>query len=109
MSVPPKTNISDTLISRVDARTLDRYANMLKAMAHPVRMAIIDLLDKNKRLSVTEIYEALSLEQAVASHHLGILRDKGILQSSREGKNTYYFLDSPQFVTILECIQSREE
>jgi len=83
---------------------LEQAANMLKAIAHPMRIAIISYLDDGKRLTVTEIHERLKLEQSTTSHHLGILKDKGVLASKREGKNTYYFLKHDQLSSIVDCI-----
>lgn len=83
---------------------LEQAANMLKAIAHPVRIAIISFLEDGKRLTVTEIHEKLKLEQSTTSHHLGILKDKGVLASQREGKNTFYFLRHKQLSNIVECI-----
>ena len=78
----------------------------LKAIAHPVRLDIIELLKKNKKLTVTEIYLKLQLEQAIASHHLGILRDKGVLDSVRDGKNIYYALKHENVAKIIDCISN---
>jgi len=83
---------------------LEQAATMLKAIAHPMRIAIISFLDDGKRLSVTEIHEKLKIEQSTTSHHLGILKDKGVLASQREGKNTYYFLKHDQLSSIVDCI-----
>ena len=83
---------------------LEQAANMLKAIAHPMRIAIISFLEDGKRLTVTEIHEKLKLEQSTTSHHLGILKDKGVLASKREGKNTFYFLRHEQLSNIVECI-----
>lgn len=100
------THNSSTLLANTDDKVLQRCASMLKAMAHPIRMAIIHLLHQNDQLTVTAIYERLGLEQAVVSHHLGILRDKGILDANRQGKNTFYFLIRPEFMDILKCVQT---
>ncbi len=83
---------------------LEQAANMLKAIAHPMRIAIISYLEDGKRLTVTEIHEKLKIEQSTTSHHLGILKDKGVLASQREGKNTYYFLKHEQLSHIVDCI-----
>ena len=83
---------------------LEAAANMLKAIAHPVRISILNCLDKGKKLTVSEIHETLKIEQAAASHHLGILKDKGVLSSKRDGKNTYYFLKHDNFSNIIECV-----
>lgn len=83
---------------------LEKAAGMLKAIAHPVRIAILNLLEEGKKLSVTELHELLKIEQSAASHHLGILKDKGVLASKRDGKNTYYFLKHENLTNIIECV-----
>lgn len=83
---------------------LEQAAIMLKAIAHPMRIAIISYLEDGKKLTVTEIHEKLHLEQSTTSHHLGILKDKGVLASQREGKNTYYYLKHEQLSNIVDCI-----
>ncbi len=83
---------------------LEKAAGMLKAIAHPVRIAILNLLEEGKKLSVTELHEMLKIEQSAASHHLGILKDKGVLASKRDGKNTYYFLKHENLTNIIECV-----
>ncbi len=83
---------------------LESASEMLKAIAHPTRIAIVDMLDGDKKLSVTEIHEALKIEQAVASHHLSILKNKGVLLSERSGKNCYYSLKHQRLSQIVECI-----
>lgn len=85
---------------------LEKAAGMLKAIAHPVRIAILNFLEDGKRLTVTEIHELLKIEQSTTSHHLGILKDKGVLSSKREGKNTYYFLRHENLSNIVSCVSN---
>jgi ArsR family transcriptional regulator, virulence genes transcriptional regulator len=85
---------------------LEKASNMLKAIAHPVRIAILNYLEDGKKLTVTEIHERLKIEQSTTSHHLGILKDKGVLSSKREGKNTYYFLKHNNLANIIDCISN---
>lgn len=89
----------------LQAEKLDQATEMLKAIAHPVRLSIVHLLEGGKRLSVTEIFQTLNLEQANASHHLRILKDKGVLSLNREGKNIYYFLKHSQLTQVIRCIE----
>ena len=84
---------------------LEKASGMLKAIAHPVRIAIIGCLEDGQKLTVTEIHRKLGLEQAAASHHLGILRDKGVLTSKRDGKNIYYFLKHDTLKVLLNCVR----
>ena len=83
---------------------LDKAANMLKAIAHPMRIAILNFLTEGKKLTVTQIHELLGIEQSTTSHHLGILKDKGVLISKREGKNTFYYLKDKQLKDIVDCL-----
>ncbi len=89
---------------KLDPRKLEEAASKLRAIAHPMRIAIIGLLEDNEQMNVTEIYEALRIEQASASHHLNILKTKGVLESRRSGKNTFYFLKHEALSQMIECL-----
>jgi len=91
-------------IKNLDPESLEKASGMLKAMAHPVRISIISCLEEGGGRTVTEIHNCNGIEQSTASHHLGILKDKGVLGSRREGKNTYYFLKHEKIITLLNCI-----
>jgi len=95
------------LIINIDK--LEAVASKLRAISHPMRIAIIDVLAKDTKLSVTEIYEKLDIEQATASHHLNILKNKGVLESKREGKKIYYSLKNVTLTDIIECINRCNE
>ena len=91
-------------IKDLSPEQLEEAANMLKAIAHPMRIAILSFLEDGKKLTVTEIHELLEIEQSTTSHHLGILKDKGVLCSKREGKNTFYFLKHNNLSNIVNCV-----
>lgn len=88
----------------LDVEKLEMAASKLRAIAHPMRIAIIDLLTANPKMTVTEIYEYLNLEQASASHHLNILKNKGLLDSKRAGKMIYYSLKFEHLTEVIDCI-----
>lgn len=92
--------------SRFESNFLQSSSEILRAIAHPIRIAIVDLLHKEGKLSVTDIHENLSIEQAIASHHLRILKDKQVLVSKREGKNTFYSLKSGEFSEIIRTLET---
>ncbi len=93
----------------LDISKLELASSKLRAIAHPMRIAMIDLLHNNNKLSVTEIYSQLDIEQASASHHLNILKNKGVLISRREGKKIYYSLKNVVLTEIIECINRCNE
>jgi len=86
------------------ADQVEKAANMMKAIAHPMRLAILGHLSDGKELTVTEIHELIKIEQSTASHHLGILKDKGVLVSRRDGKNTIYSIKNTGLDKLVECI-----
>jgi len=87
---------------------LEKVAFILKTVAHPLRLGVIDLLTYHNRLSVNEICEKLNAEQSLVSHHLTNMKLKGILGSSREGKNIYYFLKMQEVVKVIACMENCE-
>ncbi len=92
----------------LDIEKLEMAASKLRAIAHPMRIAIIDLLNETQ-MSVTEIYNKLNIEQAAASHHLNILKSKGVLNSKRDGKKIYYSLKNQTLTEIIDCINRCNE
>lgn len=90
--------------SDLKPQEVERAANMMKAISHPMRLAILGYLREKNRLNVTEIHQLLEIEQSTASHHLGILKDKGILVSERQGKNTLYYLKHKNLSKLVHCI-----
>jgi DNA-binding transcriptional ArsR family regulator len=89
---------------KLSVEAVRQAATMLKCIGHPIRLQIIELLDRTGEQNVTAIYEALGIEQAVASQHLNLMRDKGILVSRRDGVNVYYRVDDPRVTQVIDCI-----
>ena len=83
---------------------MEKLAFILKTTAHPTRIAIVQLLAAHKSLSVTDLSERLNVEQSLLSHHLAGMRLKGILSSSREGKNIYYALKMREVIDVIQCL-----
>lgn len=72
-------------------QVFELHADLLKALAHPKRLEIIQLL-RDRTLTVSEIGEMLDLPQANLSQHLTVLRQSGVLNSRKIGKQIYYRL-----------------
>ena len=89
---------------KVDFLNLKKAAMILRALNHKLRQQIVKLIDENKRLTVTEIYVRLRLEQSVASQHLAILRRAGIVKTDRDGKFIYYSVNSSRVAHIMTCV-----
>ncbi|NTW33791.1 MAG: helix-turn-helix transcriptional regulator [Bacteroidetes bacterium] len=89
---------------KLDILKFDDIASKIKALAHPMRVAIVSLLESETKLNVTEISHKIKIAQTTTSHHLNILKNKGLLISKREGKETFYSLKSESLAKIIECI-----
>lgn len=94
------------LLERIEPKKILSAVNMLKVIAHPVRLAVVDLLTENEKMTVLEIQEALGVEQAVASQHLSLMEDKGVLCSEKVGRNKYVSLRFPKMKTIINCLEN---
>jgi ArsR family transcriptional regulator, virulence genes transcriptional regulator len=94
---------------KVDFVNLKKAAMILRALNHKLRQQIVKLIDDNKKLTVTEIYIKLRLEQSVASQHLAILRRAGIVKTTRDGKFIYYSVNSSRIEGIMSCVHSLTE
>mgnify|MGYP003632089332 CR=1 FL=1 len=93
---------------QLDNERVEKIAFVLKTIAHPMRVGIIDLLNRNEKMSVNDITAYLGLEQSLTSHHLANLKMKGVLGSKRDGKNIFYFLkmkEAPEIIKILEDVK----
>lgn len=90
---------------KIEQQELEKAAFILKSIAHPSRLAIIKILADRRLMAVSEISEALNLEQSLTSHHLNIMKTKGVLESTREGKSIKYKLKLTEVTQVLTCIE----
>lgn len=95
----------ETETKKFQTEKLKKVADILKTIAHPVRLSIIEMLADDTSLTVTELKKATAIEQSLLSHHLIKMKDKGILLSYREGKNSYYKLVDEHILKIFTCME----
>lgn len=90
---------------QLDLDRVEKIAFVLKTIAHPMRIGIIDLLNEHDKMSVNDITAYLGLEQSLTSHHLANMKMKGILGSKRDGKNIFYFLRMKEVVELVKVLE----
>jgi ArsR family transcriptional regulator len=93
-------------LNLISPEKLEKAAHILKTIAHPLRIAIVDLLSKQGKLSVGEITEILGSEQSLTSHHLSNMKLKGVLTSERDGQKILYSLQMEEVTGVLQCMSS---
>ncbi len=91
---------------KIERNKLEEVAKKLKVIAHPIRIAIIEVLQKNGSMNVKEIQDGLNIKQAQASHHLILLKTNGVLSSVKKGKMNYYYVKHQIINQIMECINN---
>jgi DNA-binding transcriptional ArsR family regulator len=78
---------------KIDLLSVKKAALVLRAVNHKLRQQILKLIDEHGKITVTELYIKLRLEQSVASQHLAILRKAGFVNTIRDGKFIYYSIN----------------
>lgn len=87
----------------MDYQIAQKVALVLKAVAHPIRLQIIETLEPGE-LCVGKIMEQVGAQQAVVSQQLSLLKDKDILDCRREGTNVYYHIKNTNVINLLDCV-----
>ena len=90
----------------LDYHAVKKSALILRAINHKLRQQILQLINENGQLTVTEIYVKLRLEQSVALQHLAILRRSNIVKTTREGKFIWYTVNHDRLNEIEQFIKS---
>ncbi len=86
------------------SQIFELHAGLLKALAHPRRLEIIQLL-RDQQLNVSDIYEMLDLPQANISQHLMILRGAGVVATQRDGKQIMYSITHPKILEASDALR----
>ena len=91
----------------MDAQTQERYkarAKVLKAVAHPTRLFIIDQIAKEERC-VCELTEMIGADMSTVSKHLSVLKDAGVVSDEKRGLMVYYRLRVPCILNVFSCVE----
>lgn len=92
------------MVVRVPDTLRQFKANIFQALAHPTRIAIIEVL-RDGEVPAGAIIERLGLEQANASQHLAILRAKQVVTSRKEGNQVFYSVRDPLLIEVLDIMR----
>ena len=90
---------------KIDVLQLKKAALILRAINHKLRQQILKLINQKEKITVTEIYVKLRLEQSVASQHLAILRKAGFVNTTRDGKFIYYSVNHDRLQEVQKFAQ----
>lgn len=88
-----------------EARNAAR-ARIVRAMAHPTRLFMVDEIAQHGRMCVCELTAMIGADMSTVSRHLAVLRNAGVLNDSKQGAQVFYELAFPGMARFLECVDS---
>lgn len=88
----------------VNQPNLKKASNIIRAIAHPVRLSIIKFIAEKGSTNVNRIYNSLKLEQSITSQHLRILRSAELVETNREGKFIFYKVNHAKIAKLNICL-----
>ena len=95
---------TEDFVNQYDDSDIERASRSLKAISHPLRLKILCTLG-DKEVSVQEIVENVGTSQSNISQHLGILRDKGILESRKDANRVFYRVGDSRILRLIDMMR----
>ena len=91
----------------LDAAEIGRAAEMIRVLGHPVRLRLVEALERGERC-VSELQDAVNAPQAIVSQQLAKMRAAGIVRSRRDGANVRYAVADDRVLRVLDCLRHCE-
>jgi ArsR family transcriptional regulator len=102
---PPETGMRERSFAMVDKKkklAFNKQAQIARAVAHPIRVAILNLL-KDREQCIRDIAEHVGSERSNVSQHLVVMANAGVLESRKEGLKVIYRLKTPYVLDFFTC------
>jgi ArsR family transcriptional regulator len=90
---------------QLDAEELVRAADMIRALGHPVRLRLVQALERGE-CCVSDLQNALGVPQAIVSQQLARMKAAGIVTCRRDGVNVRYVVAEPRVLAMLNCLRA---
>ena len=91
--------------NHLNKRIFELHARVCKALSHPKRLKIIELLRNDKEWGVSEIAEKIGITKANVSQHLAVMRARNIVKTRREGITILYSLANPKIIVVCDALK----
>jgi ArsR family transcriptional regulator len=104
--MPFFTNEKASEVLEENLKILEEEASLLKALAHPIRLAIVKGLMNEEGCNVSEMQHCLKIPQSTLSQHLAKLREADILSSERNGLERNYYVVAEQAKKIVKILSA---
>lgn len=94
----------DLKSEKLDLGDTNSAYNVLRVVSHPLRLQLMEFIDKHGEINVNRIYNTLGLEQSITSQHLRMLRDQEMVVTRKDGKKIYYQLNDKRLKQIFNAL-----
>jgi len=92
-------------MNQSEKRALAAKTKVLKALAHPARLWMVEQLENGERC-VCELVDGLGLDFSTVSKHLSVLKNAGVVDDDKRGKQVFYTLRCPCVLTFMHCVEA---
>ena len=93
-------------MNQAEKAKYETRARVLKALAHPARLKLVDVLSEHEEVCVCELTEAIGTDMSTVSRHLAQLKNAGIVDSEKHGQMVFYRLRVKCLTSLFSCIES---
>ena len=90
---------------KMNKKLYEMRAQILKAMAHPSRLMMIDAMNEAEEMCVCDLVDLVGSDQSTVSKHLSILRQAGLVEDRKDGQRSFYRLVRPCVMHFFECVE----
>jgi len=90
---------------RIPAELLDTAASVMRAISHPIRLRILEVLEDGREENVSTLCAEAGAAQPTVSQQLARMRLEGVLEARREGTQVFYRVARPEVLGVLDCIR----
>lgn len=93
-------------MNRAEKAKYETRAKVLKALAHPARLKLVDVLADHEEVCVCELTEVIGTDMSTVSRHLALLKSAGVIESEKRGQMVFYRLRVKCLKSLFGCIES---
>ncbi len=93
------------LIRKKLFRAYEGRAEILKALAHPARLIMIETMQESGEICVNDLVEMIGCDQSTVSKHLAILKQAGLVEDRKEGQRSFYRMARPPVADLMDCVE----
>ena len=91
-------------MKNINMKLYEARADIIKALAHPSRLLIVDELNNSPR-SVGELTEMIGADTSTVSKHLSVLKNAGLVEDEKRGTTVFYSLKTPCILNFIGCVE----